>query len=165
MNAASELLHQLENMDVHISINNNKLRINAPEGCLTPDLVEQIRLLKPAILCELEHGLSARSAKRRHRRHCRHPHHGMDAESVPSQDWEEETAVLIQWFLEDGQHRLPVIPLQLTPWLRIVDPARFKEAIHFGISVGPEKVKLWYPTFFTDLKHLKKSITNEETMK
>jgi len=69
--------------------------------------------------------------------------------------WDLESAPLIKWFTEKGQHLIPDEPFQLSPWQKIVDPRLFKEAIFFGISVGPDKVGLRHGTFADDLKRLK----------
>ncbi|MFH1998902.1 MAG: hypothetical protein ABIK28_04430 [Planctomycetota bacterium] len=69
--------------------------------------------------------------------------------------WDPETESLIQWFLDEGQYRLPTESFQLTPWQRVNDPEHFKEAILFGISVGPETTALRHGTFTADLRRLK----------
>ncbi|MBU0755607.1 MAG: hypothetical protein KJ645_10745 [Planctomycetes bacterium] len=68
--------------------------------------------------------------------------------------WVPETVSLILWFLDEGQHRLPAEPFQLTPWQRVVDPHLFKDALLFCISAGPEIANLRHGTFAADLKRL-----------
>ena len=87
----------------------------------------------------------------------------MKSKSSVSSTWDSETARLIQWFLEEGQHRIPTKPFQLTRWQRVVDPALFMESIHFGISIGPDKVNLWRGTFQADLKRLKELIGQDSS--
>ncbi len=49
-----------------------------------------------------------------------------------------ETADLVRWFVETGQHLIPDQPFQLTRWISITRPARFKEYLLFQISLGSE---------------------------
>jgi hypothetical protein len=49
-----------------------------------------------------------------------------------------ETAGLVRWFQDEGQHLIPDEPFQLTRWIRITRPAKFREYTLFQISLGPE---------------------------
>ena len=77
--------------------------------------------------------------------------------------WDRETASLIQWFLDEGQHRFPVEPFRLSPWQLIVNPHLFKESILFGISMGPEKIHILHGTITADLRRLKELFDNNPT--
>ena len=152
MKPAIELLEELQAQDVHITLIGRKLKINAPKGTLNPVLVERLRALKSDLLEELVHSKDNYKEKDRHHRHHRHsPSEEVGEKSL----WDPETSDLVQWFLEEGQHRIPTEPFQLTPWQRVVDPELFKESIHFGISMGPDKVGQWRGTFTADLRRLK----------
>jgi len=54
------LLDKLERLNVKVTINGDKLRLEAPAGVLTPEMKEAIRQYKPALIALLE----AQEAKR-----------------------------------------------------------------------------------------------------
>jgi amino acid adenylation domain-containing protein/non-ribosomal peptide synthase protein (TIGR01720 family) len=53
MNSAAELLNRLASLGVELRTEGAELRWRAPKGVLSPELLEQIRSLKPALLAEL----------------------------------------------------------------------------------------------------------------
>jgi hypothetical protein len=69
--------------------------------------------------------------------------------------WSPESAVLIEWFIAEGQHRIPSEPFQLTPWQRVVDPKLFIKSILFDISWGPGGPRNMFGALGADLKRLK----------
>jgi hypothetical protein len=48
------LLDKLERLNVKVTINGDKLRLEAPKGVLTPEMKEAIRQYKPALIALLE---------------------------------------------------------------------------------------------------------------
>ena len=44
------LLDKLERLNVKVTINGDKLRLEAPAGVLTPEMKEAIRQYKPALI-------------------------------------------------------------------------------------------------------------------
>ena len=74
--------------------------------------------------------------------------------------WDRVTASLIQWFLDEGQHRFPTEPFRLSPWQMIVDPDLFKKAILFDIAWGPSTPKNLYGALTADLHRLKELFDN-----
>jgi len=72
--------------------------------------------------------------------------------------WDQETKVLIDWFTETGQHLIPLDPFQLTKWIRITMPSRFREALLFEISMGPDGLRSRIGALQSDLRLLKEKL-------
>lgn len=51
---ATFLLSELATLDVRLSLNGEQIKVDAPKGKLTIDLIKHIRLNKPALLLELK---------------------------------------------------------------------------------------------------------------
>jgi len=157
MNQILFLTEKLNKLSVNLSLNGNSLKINAPLGILTLELEREIRENKAALMTELKRTNKPYQEINRHKRHncLTKPNSEINKMPPPKQCWNPETASLIQWFLEEGQHLIPDEPFQLSPWQKISNPKLFKEAIFFGISIGPEQTKLRHGTFTADLRRLK----------
>ena len=69
MSTAAQLIEELKTNDIHIRLNGNRLKINAPLGVLTPLLINRIKDMKPAIMEEMQHLHDVYTAKYRHNRH------------------------------------------------------------------------------------------------
>lgn len=76
--------------------------------------------------------------------------------------WDSETAELIQWFVDEGQHCLPSKAFRLTPWQGIPDPDRFKQTLLHTLSLKPDKAQLQHGTLIADLLRLKQLFGNEQ---
>lgn len=55
MNRSPELLGELQNRGIRLSVDGDQLRINAPKGALSPELVARIRQEKTALIAMLGH--------------------------------------------------------------------------------------------------------------
>ncbi len=162
MSTVERLLDELSNLDVAIIPCGDRIKINAPKGVLTPELIDRIRRNKSEILADKKtHTNKISPEKDRHHRHHRHSGGRLDHEIV-THGWDPETAALIQWFTEDGQYRIPDEPFRLSSWQLIVNPQLFRETLLFGISMGPEKTHFRHGTFKADLRRLKE-LFGEET--
>jgi len=53
MRALDDLLAQLASLDIRVRVEGGKLRVNAPEGSLTPELAAELAAQKPALLARL----------------------------------------------------------------------------------------------------------------
>jgi len=69
--------------------------------------------------------------------------------------WAVEDDELVRWFLEKGQHLIPSDPFQLTKWLKITKPDRFKECLLFDISMGPDGARSRTGALQENLRFLK----------
>jgi hypothetical protein len=155
MNAVENLLTELSSLDVKLTPKGNYIDIDAPEGVLKPDLVGRIRGLKLDLLEALHPHNKTWSAKDRHDRHDRH-HRPDNHEDTPLPlAWDADMALLIDWFIEDGQHRIPAEPFRLCPWIAVTNPARFRESLLFDISLGPDFITNRNGKLQEDLYHLR----------
>lgn len=126
-----------------------QLKVSGPKRTLTPEVVADIRRLKPCLLPFVEEGdpwfLSI-----------------VEGEEIgpPSADagsqLESATDDLARWFLDEGQHFLPYEPFQLTHYIRVTNPARFKERLLYQISRGPEGLHYRRGDLARELRWLKK---------
>lgn len=83
--------------------------------------------------------------------------------SASQKEWNPEATTLVQWFLDEGQHHLPTESFEFTPWIRVIDPEHFKEALLFDISMGPSGPRNQFGALTADLKRLKELFGEETT--
>lgn len=165
MSTINQLLKELSDLDIDVILCAKTVKINAPKGILTRELIERIRERKAEILsAKNTHPHMISSEKDRHHRHDRHQG-ARCAVPVPSRFpqsphcWHPETAELIHWFIEEGQHRIPTKPFHLAPWMEVVDPEEFKKSLHFYISLGPDWITNRNGKLHEDLRLLKEKFT------
>ena len=84
------------------------------------------------------------------------------APNTETQD--SETAELVTWILEDGQHLIPDEPFHLGRFIRITNPARFKEHLLYQISLGPDGFHYRRGYLARDLRWLKKVLPEAELL-
>lgn len=118
-------------------------------GLKISDLGDQLRIRGPKAAEPVVHQLMVHK-------------HDILVELKKRAGWNPETAELIVWFLDEGQHRIPDEPFNFTPWKHCVDPKRCMESILFDISLEPGKTRLRHGTFRADLRRLKE-LFGEET--
>jgi hypothetical protein len=164
MKPANRLLKELSANDVLISRCGNNLRINAPRGVLTEELVAEIRANKPALISML-HGVQDK--KYRHNRPDRPDRPGCGepvSEGAPEcpllAGWPSEASSLIRWFSETGQHLIPDGPFQLCLGITVTNPGQFREALLFDISLGPDFITNRNGKLEEDLRMLKAKFTS-----
>ena len=166
MSAVKRLLEQLSSLNVDVILCGDKLKINAPKGILTPELIHRIRQSKSEILAATHaHTNIIRSEKDRHHRHHRHdasspvipePLHAAQSQT----GWPPEAADLIRWFINEGQHLIPAEPFRLCPWIEITNPKRFGKYLRFTIGLGPDFVTNKNGKLTEDLRMLKGKLTS-----
>lgn len=80
--------------------------------------------------------------------------HDISIELKKQAGWDPETAGLIQWYFDEGQWRLPTKSYDLTPWIRVIDPEKFKKALLGDISAGPSGPRNKFGALITVLRRL-----------
>ena len=87
-----------------------------------------------------------------------------DGSSQEDAEPDPETESLVRWFLDEGQHLLPSEPFRLTRNIRVTNPARFKEHLHFCISQGPEGFHYRNGYLKRDLRWLRKTLPDAKSL-
>jgi len=85
-------------------------------------------------------------------------------ERSESAEWDQEIDALVKWFIDEGQHLIPVHPFQLTKWIRITKPDGFREALLFQISLGPAWITNRNGKLQEDLQILKTRLASQSNM-
>ena len=75
--------------------------------------------------------------------------------STVDEPWSPEVAPLIAWYVVSGQSAIPTVPFHLTPWMRVEDPALYRQSLLFDISQGPGGPRMRYGALTEDLRRLK----------
>ena len=70
-------------------------------------------------------------------------------------DWDAETSDLVAWFVDEGSHVFPKDPFDLHSWARVTDPVRYRDAIFFDISLGPDGPRNRHGALLAELKRLR----------
>jgi hypothetical protein len=66
-------------------------------------------------------------------------------------EWESETAGIIEWFMNAVP---PSTPFDLYPYVKVLHPHRFWEAIRRDIAAGPGVARAYYGALQKDLRRL-----------
>ena len=109
---------------VTLTAEGDRLAYEGPESALTEELVAEIRRLKAGLMFAIEEERSGPLSS--------------DTGAGELERRYPNTAILIRWFLEEGQHLVPNDPFQLTEHIEVTNPARFKKRLLYCISRGPE---------------------------
>jgi len=87
--------------------------------------------------------------------------HEIQVDPIPQADWGPGGELLVTWFLEEGQYRIPAEPFMLTSWIKVTNPEKFRESIKFDISCGPAGPRNRYGAAVEDLRRLHDLLTGE----
>lgn len=68
---------------------------------------------------------------------------------------------LIDWFLRDGQKQIPTEPFNLAPWLKVVDPAVFRDSLLLDISCGADGPRARTGAIQEELERLRRFLDEE----
>jgi tubulysin polyketide synthase-like protein len=79
---------------------------------------------------------------------------GQEPPAAQTGAWGPGLEPLVNWFLKTGQHRIPNEPFRLTPWIEVTQPDRFREAILFDISRGPDGPRNRFGALEEDLRRI-----------
>ena len=132
------LLKEAQAAGLKIEAIGNTLRIRGPKRA--EPIARQLLKNKQAVLAELKRDTDVTL-------------------EVPC--WDPETAALIHWFLNEGQHRIPRKPFLLYSWARVVDQTKFIDSLLFDIAWGPSNPRNLYGALIADLKRLKELFSND----
>lgn len=159
MSVVEQFLQELLQLDINITLCGEEISIDAPKGILTIELVTQIRDNKPAIVAAMR---GANQISDRHNRPNR-PYRPSGTSPEPRRrdtaaEWDQKTVALVRWFIDEGQHLIPAEPFQLTKWITITKPDRFKEAMLFDISMGPDGLRSRIGSLQENLRRIKERL-------
>jgi len=138
----SEALTALVEIGGRIDYDGEQVMIDAPENCLTPELMAALREHKGAFL------------------HLVRMPPPEPVNATPSESWDEETRMLVEWYAT-VRERLPAAPFRLARWSVVTDSVGFRASLDRVIAQGPSAGRAPLATLRTHLAALRVILSDE----
>jgi len=132
---AVTLIEEAQAIGLSIEVDGDHLHVRGPKEA--GHIVHQLRANKVAVLAVLR-----------------------EKKIPPTTAWPPADTEIVRWFHDEGQHLIPAEPFQLTSYIKVVDPAKFREALLFEITWGPDHPRARTGALHAELQRLRKYLSD-----